>query len=139
MFLRVQMVGRFLARHAVSAAAANRGAAQADAAHAAGEQLAHILQGRGRQLVFANAGHFHAPLHFSIFIVQRGTMHICMAPGAAMGISDAGFARSLVAKALPVGTSHLCGIRLIASSAAAKPRAGMGPAKNPSDLWTGGP
>jgi hypothetical protein len=25
-------------------------------------------------------------LHFSIFIVQRGTMHICMAPGAAMGM-----------------------------------------------------
>jgi hypothetical protein len=29
---------------------------------------------------------FMPPLHFSIFIVQRGTMHICMPPGAAAGM-----------------------------------------------------
>jgi hypothetical protein len=29
---------------------------------------------------------FMPPLHFSIFIVQRGTMHICMALGATPGI-----------------------------------------------------
>ena len=28
---------------------------------------------------------FMPPVHFSIFIVQRGTMHICMAPGARGG------------------------------------------------------
>jgi hypothetical protein len=32
------------------------------------------------------------PLHFSNFIVQRGTMHICMAPGIADGIAPAGIA-----------------------------------------------
>jgi hypothetical protein len=33
---------------------------------------------------------FIPPLHFSIFMVQRGTMHICMAPGAPMGMGVPG-------------------------------------------------
>jgi hypothetical protein len=32
---------------------------------------------------------FMPPLHFSIFIVQRGTMHICMEEGATPGIAPA--------------------------------------------------
>ncbi|HEX3726324.1 MAG TPA: hypothetical protein VHV08_08775 [Pirellulales bacterium] len=32
---------------------------------------------------------FMPPLHFSIFMVHRGTMHICMAPGPAVGMGPA--------------------------------------------------
>jgi hypothetical protein len=44
---------------------------------------------------------FMPPLHFSIFIVQRGTMHICMAPGAPIGMPAAGI-EPLIGEAPPI-------------------------------------
>mgnify|MGYP000586643813 CR=1 FL=1 len=44
---------------------------------------------------------FMPPLHFSIFMVQRGTMHICMAPGAAIGMPALGI-EPLIGDAAPI-------------------------------------
>lgn len=44
---------------------------------------------------------FMPPLHFSIFSVQRGTMHICMAPGAAIGMPAPGI-EPLIGEAEPI-------------------------------------
>ena len=58
---------------------------------------------------------FMPPLHFSIFIVQRGTMHICMAPGAAMGMPALGI-EPLIGEAAPIMLRSIIIMLVIANS-----------------------
>jgi hypothetical protein len=58
---------------------------------------------------------FMPPLHFSIFIVQRGTMHICMLPGAATGMLPA-IAEPPMDPIIPLSITIMLVIRILPCS-----------------------